>query len=58
MIYFDNKLLGNEIKLVDADKRQQKKGYLKVIDIEDFEKNNNKFVFKNIDEMRLFINEI
>ena len=31
--------------MVDADKRQQNKGYLKVIDIEDFEKNNNKFVF-------------
>ena len=56
IFYFDHKLLGNEIKLVDADKRQQNKGYLKVIDIEDFEKNNNKFVFKNIEDLKLFIN--
>lgn len=56
IFYFDHKLLGNEIKLVDADKRQQNKGYLKVIDIEDFEKNNNKYVFKNIEDLKLFIN--
>ena len=56
IFYFDHKLLGKEIKLVDADKRQQNRGFLKVIDIEDFERNNKKFVFKTVDQLKIFIN--
>ena len=52
---FDHKQLDKNIKLVEGNKRQKLKGYLKVIDINLFEKNNSSFVFKSINQLNTFL---
>jgi hypothetical protein len=54
---FDHKQLDKNIKLVEGNKRQKLKGYLKVIDINLFEKNNSSFVFKSINQLNMFLDD-
>jgi len=54
---FDHKQLDKNIKLVEGNKRQKLKGYMKVIDINFFEKNNSSFVFRSINQLNLFLDD-
>ena len=54
---FDHKQLDKNIKLVEGNKRQKLKGYLKVIDINFFEKNNSSFVFRSINQLNMFLDD-
>ena len=53
IFYIDHGKLGHQIKLIDADMRQQKKGIKKVIDFEHFKKENKKYIFNSIDNLFL-----
>lgn len=50
IFFIKHEELGKSIKLIDADKRQQKKGIKKVIDFEYFKIKNKKYIFKNFND--------
>ena len=58
IFYIDHGKLGHQIKLIDADMRQQKKGIKKVIDFEHFKKENKKYIFNSIDNLFLKLDSI
>ena len=55
IFFFDHNEFGRNIKLKTSNSRQQKKGYMKVFDRDDFKKNNSKYLFSNIDEFKVFL---
>ena len=58
MLYFNHNEFGYKIKLTDSiSKRQKDKGVYKIIDYDNFEKNNSEYIFKNLNELKIFVNK-
>jgi hypothetical protein len=55
ILYFKHNEFGYKIKLIEPfSKRQKDKGVYKIIDYDDFEKNNSEYIFKNLNELIIF----
>ena len=58
IFFLDHKEFGRNIKLKTSNNRQQKKGYMKVFDRDDFIKNNSKYLFSNINKFKSFLKKL